>query len=264
MVWESHHLTSLDAEGYPTLDAIAQAPQQPSMNTLSKPAAFVCVDGRTYWCKGNTPNAQVQQGLSAELIAGRLANLVNIGGPCRVVRVRPEILPTDGTLNHLLGVVVGSQHHNGMEHVRNLAPMVANGTFPAGVVDASSRARTIAFQSWIGAGDAQLMMSLTTGKMVTIDHGECFQSLDPSVAPALVLVDIPGVGIDVGKDMALMDMALGAIETLDDQRILEAVSCIPTGDAWNSDAGRRLAVAEWLVARKGMLRNTMEAWITSP
>jgi hypothetical protein len=261
--WTNDHLSQLDADGYPTLDAIAPAPYPPSMNTLSKPAAFICVDGRTYWCKGNTPNAQVQQGLMAELIAGRLASLVSIGGPCRVVRVLPQLLPADGSLNHLAGVVVGTQHHDGMEHVRNLAPFIGAGTFAAGSVDASSRARTIAFQSWIGAGDAQLMMSLTTGKMVSIDHGDCFSNLDLSVALSPVLVDIPGVGIEVGKDMTLMDTAVGAIEALDDQLILEAVSCVPSGDAWNSDAARRLEVAEWLAVRKGTLRGAMEGWVNS-
>ena len=51
-------------------------------------------------------------------------------------------------------------------------------------IDPMSRARTIAFQTWIGVGDTQVLVNATNGQVMSIDHGECFQSVAGLADPA--------------------------------------------------------------------------------
>ena len=84
-------LNKLDGRGYTVLEAITDANLgQPQ--TYSRPNAFICVDGKTYWVK-----AKAQQGLVAELITGRLAARVGAGPIAKIIRVTPEVLLRPGT-----------------------------------------------------------------------------------------------------------------------------------------------------------------------
>jgi hypothetical protein len=62
-------LAKLDARGFTVLESIGhdRPPPAGSHATHATAHAFVCVDGNTYWIK-----RKAQQGLVAELVAGRL------------------------------------------------------------------------------------------------------------------------------------------------------------------------------------------------
>lgn len=250
-----------DAPGLTVLEAVAPGPFPPSMSTLSKPACFVCTDGHVYWCKGNAPGAQVQQGLLAEIVAGRLASRLKVGAFASIVLVDESLLPADGSLAHLDGLVLGVRHHDNMEHCRQLQAL-AGGVAPlAGTIDAACRARVTAFQTWIGANDAQVMVGLTNGQVVSVDHGDCFGDLTVPSTPSPVLVPIAGVPDDEGRKGTLMDQAVAPIERLTDEELLDAVARIPSKPPrWQADASRRLRVAEWLADRRSRLRAVMEQW----
>jgi hypothetical protein len=64
-------LLRLDAQGVEQLLALAYA-GPPRAGSHSTPHAFVCSDGKTYWVKRSA-----QQGLVAELVAGRVAALAD-------------------------------------------------------------------------------------------------------------------------------------------------------------------------------------------
>ena len=260
---DDSQLGFLDLKGVVELAAVARAPHPPSLGTLSKPAPFVCSDGTVYWCKGNTPQAQVQQGLMAELVAGRLAERTAVGGPAAVVRIDQSLVPPDGTLDHLVGTVVGVRHFDNMEHVRTLQMLLSGGAVPAGSVDPLSRARVIAFQTWIGANDSQLMIGISNGRVVSIDHGDCFGNLAVPSQPSVVITPIPGLPEQHCKDRAYLDAVLGPIEALSDEDLLIAVARVPNSGAWNADSGRRLAVARWLADRRDKLRGVMTQWMTT-
>src|SRR5712691_9442470 len=94
-------LEQLDTEGYVVLDAITHS-RPPPAGSHASPHEFVAIDGRTYWNKRNA-----QQGLVAELVAGRLGAQTGAAPMARVVRTTPEVMPHDGSANHLLGIGVG-------------------------------------------------------------------------------------------------------------------------------------------------------------
>lgn len=127
---DSNALASLDGRGYVVLEAIAHAGLS-SMSTHARPNAFICIDGRTYWLKGNA-----QQGLVAELIAGRLAKKVGAGPGTRIIRVTHEALPPGGAADHVEGIVVGSEDERETVNARDLQPFVASGQLAPDMVDA--------------------------------------------------------------------------------------------------------------------------------
>ena len=249
-------LIHLDQTGYKVFDAVTTASLHVNP-TFSRPNAFVCIDGKTYWVKG-----KAQQGLVAELIAGRLASLVGAGPRAEVIRVMPEILPPDGSLNHLAGVVVGSLDQVGSVNSRELSPLLAGGEFRANAVDPQSRARTTVFHTWLGMSDAQVLISLTDGKVMSIDHGDCFGILeDPAGKPVVIRVDIPGVDQNVGREERYVLPAVDRIEAVTESDMLEAVARIPAGGQWRSSAERRLAIGRWLIQRQQQVRGVMSAWM---
>ncbi len=126
-------VAALDGSGYVVLEALTPGTLR-SASTHARPHTFVCIDGKTYWVKGNA-----QQGLVAELIAGRLAAMVGAGPPARIVRVTPAVLPATGEAAHLEGIVVGSEDQPGTVNARDLEPFVRNGTFQPGAVDPAAR-----------------------------------------------------------------------------------------------------------------------------
>lgn len=123
MTWDSGRLTGRDRAGYIVIEAITRgtAAQSP---TYSRPCTFVCIDGKTYWVKAAT-----QQGLVAELIAGRLAAAVGAGPVARIVRVPQEVVLANDPAAQLVGIVVGSEDHPDTVNARDLGPFIQNGQF---------------------------------------------------------------------------------------------------------------------------------------
>ena len=244
----------MDREGYNVVDALTVAGEP--TQTHSRPCAVICIDGSTYWVKG-----AVQQGLVAELVAGRLAHLVGAGPSAKIIRVTPEACVGPIDLSHLHGVVVGSRDQPRMVNARDLAPLLANGQFAPGAVEAASRARVVTFQSWLGVQDTQVMLDLSSGKVVSIDHGDCFAATgDPTQPSAVMVVDIPGVGVDVGRQEVFVADAVALIEAVTDRQLIDAVARIPSGDPWRSPTARRWEIAAWLAARRDSLRGLMSQW----
>lgn len=104
-------LAALDADGYTVLEAVSydRPPPRPSHAT---PHAFVCVDGNTYWVKRGA-----QQGLMAELLAGRLGKASGSAPPAQIVRVVPETMATiPNPPTQLVGVGAGILDEPKMEN----------------------------------------------------------------------------------------------------------------------------------------------------
>jgi hypothetical protein len=230
-------LERLDARGYVVVDAVTYVVRDYE-SSLANPRAFVCADGITYWLKSSA-----QQGLAAELIAGRLAARVSMGPIARIIRVAQEALPPDGTADHLQGLVVGSMDVkdsvNGRELHKFLPP---GGSFDPRKVDAASRAGVVVFQTWIGASDSQVLVELTTGRIHSIDHGDCFGSLASPEPLEVVVTDIPGIPADIGRTKKLVLPALERIEAVTDAYIIEALAGLPSalrGRGAQRQSGRR-------------------------
>lgn len=250
----TERLAALDGQGYVVLEALTAAPLAPSASH-SRPNAFVAIDGKTYWLKGN-----VQQGLVAELIAGRLASNVGAGPIARVIRVTAPALPPGGAADHLEGVVCGVEHLEGVVNARELQPFIASGQLPPGAIDPPSRARAVVFQTWLGLRDQQVLVSLTTGHVYSIDHGDCFGDLSSALPIRPVITSIPGVADSFGNEPALVSAVVKAIEAVSDGNLLHAVSQVPSGDAWRSPTDRRLRLAAWLAERRDNLGAAMAGW----
>lgn len=252
-------LNALDREGYRVVEALARDPTRGESGTFSRPSPFVCIDGTIYWLKGNVDPGRVQQGLVAELIAGRLAEMAGAGPGAQIIRLTAEALPSDGTGGHLTGVVVGSRDEPQVANARDLQALIANQGVPAPSIDARSRALVVAFQSWIGANDAQVLVRLTDGKVMSIDHGDCFGDTGTTTTTVVLTPILPGTE-DVGRARAEVQMAVERLEDITDAQILRAVAQVPAGEAWQSPVDRRLAIGKWLSHRRDNLRGVMEAW----
>ncbi len=244
-------LAAADGKGYEVLEALS--PEGRKSPTFSTSHTFVCVDGKTYWVK-----ASAQQGLVAELICGRLAARVGCGPIARIIRVTPEAVPPDGSANHLIGVVVGSEDERDCVNTRDLTSLAP--TFDPKLVDASSRALVVAFQTWIGIGDTQVMVNTRTGRIRSIDHGECFTATAAATDPTLTVLEVPGVPRALSNDEASVNSAVERLENVTEQQLVDAVARIPLGDPWKSPASRRLEIATWLAARQPKVRKVMETW----
>ncbi len=118
----------------------------------------------------------------------------------------------------------------------------------------------MAFQTWIGAGDSQVLIDLATGEVLSVDHGECFGTVNALTDPTIVATDIPGVRPGLGKTRQLVDDAVDVIEAIQDSQLLEAVAGVPMDAGWNADRDRRLTIAEWLSYRRDRVRGVMHSW----
>jgi len=245
-------LMGFDAKGYDVLEALS--PEGRSTKTHSESHTFICVDGKTYWVKG-----KAQQGLVAELIGGRLAAKVGAGPTSRIIRLTPEAAKADGSQNHLLGVVVGSEDEKNVINTRDFG-LLAPGDFDPKLVDPSARALVVAFQTWIGVADVQILVNLKTGRIRSIDHGDCFMATDHLTDPVLTVVPIDGVPSSLGNDPTSLEAAADRIESVTDQQVVEAVARIPLGDPWKSPASRRLEIANWLAYRRSKVRDVIAKW----
>jgi hypothetical protein len=262
---DANRLAELDAEGYTSLLAVAYD-RAPRHGSFAYPHAFVCSDGRTYWVKrfqhgpfsaGDlAPGAQ--HGLVAELVAGRLGGGLGVAAVAEIVEVPTAALRRDGGTAHLEGVGVGSADQVGMENLRNLGDVMPGDRLEPGMLDESSVAGVIAFQSWIGADDTQAMIDLRSGRVLSVDHGalSAFSSRTPQVVVA------PHLPEGFGSRRSALGPAIDRIEALTDEDLLRAVSQVPSGPEWRASLERRLGLAESLALRRDGLREAMAEWMT--
>lgn len=263
---DSEALKSLDDQ-VEFLHAVAHEKAPPS-DSLANPHAFVCSDGRVYWVK-----REAQQGLSAELIAGRLARTTGTGPDARVVHVSEDALPwhdhqlaTDLS-GRLTGVCVGIADVPAAANFKKELPQLLGGrTLKPSEVDAASRALVVAFHTWLHVRDTQALITLPDGRLHSADHGDCFGDLSTR-NPSLVAMKLPCVQDEsnIGRQAALVEAAADAIEAVTDEQLLRATSRIPDTDspAWNASQSRRLEVARWLSDRRGKVREVLLNWVSS-
>jgi hypothetical protein len=240
-----------DAEGYVVLDAISHVTGPPS-GSLANPHHFLAIDGKGYWIK-----AAAQGGLINELVGGRLASALGAGPMARILRVPNEALPADGTANHLEGVNVGLEDLPGRVNVKDLG-LLGVTQLDLTNVRAEDRATVVAFHSWTGMNDAQVLVNMQSGRLSTIDFGDCFNGM--TADPTLVIVDLPGLNRDHGKDHALA--AAARVEAITDDQLIAAVARIPSGGPWgpSADVDSRFKLAEHLAARRANVAKVMATW----
>jgi hypothetical protein len=253
---DEDRLERLDSRGYVVLDAI-KYDRPPPAGSHASPHAFICIDGNTYWVKRNA-----QQGLAAELIAGRVGVRAGAAPPTRIVRVGDEVpLPADGSADHLRGIGVGMRDQPGMENLRHLGHVLPGGQLDPAKIDIPSRARVLALQTWLGVQDTQILVDLRDGKLMSIDHGEWGADLSTGTDPALM--PTPGVPADFGRVARHVEDALRRIRNVTDEHLLDDVARMPAGADWNAERTRRLEVARWLGWRRDRLPGVIRAWRTS-
>jgi len=119
----------------------------------------------------------------------------------------------------------------------------------------------VAFQTWTGAGDSQVLVSLTNGAVLSLDHGDCFGATGTLSDPVVIVTPIPGVPGDLGRDPRYVEPVVKRIEAITDTNLLEAVARVPASEPWRSPVERRGEIASWLAHRRGRLREVMEAWL---
>jgi hypothetical protein len=108
-----------------------------------------------------------------------------------------------------------------------------------------------------------VLVNLRDGSVLTIDHADSFADVANLTEPVVSVTPIPSVQESVGKDEFSVKAAIAKIKAANDVVILEAVSRMPFGGAWQSPPDRRLQIARWLVYRRDRLEEVMERWRTS-
>lgn len=249
-------IRDLDRNGYHVLDALSHDGRR--SETLSHTCVFTCVDGKGYWVK-----AEAQQGLVAELIAGRLAALTHAGPAVRIIRVTAEAMSPGDECNHLVGVVFGSEDMPSTENSKDLGKLIADGSLDPSTINHLARARVVAFQTWLGIGDAQVLVRLTDGQLFSLDHGEAFGTASDRSDPVPVVADIPGIDESVGRKRGHVIQAVAEIERISDAQIVAFAAQIPSGDPWRSPAERRTTIVEYLIHRRGKLQEVMTKWASA-
>jgi hypothetical protein len=251
---EADDLAALDGQAPDPLRAL-KYDRPPPVGSHASPHAFVCSDGRTYWIK-----RKAQNGLIAELVAGRLGAQVDAAPIATPVYVSPQALPNSGVASHLQGLGVGMADEPAMENFRHITEKAPDGNLDPQRLDAVSVARVIAFQTWVGAGDTQMLVDLRTGRLLSIDHGDVVAVNSLNSPPAIVVAE--GIPVDVGNEAGVMRPALERIERVSDEDLLRAVAGAPDDVEWNAGADRRLAIAESLALRRDALREVITQWMT--
>ncbi len=252
-LWRKGELEQFDQAGYTVVDALTYV-KSPAKVSAFTPHLFVCMDGRKYWIKHNA-----QHGLVSELVAGRLAARVEAGPEACIVRVPPEAIEGTGLPPELAGVRVGSLDVPNAVNSRDLETVGVTDLDPK-KVNAADRARVVVFQSWIGAADSQVMLDMTSGRILSVDHGDVFASTGGEVTPTPVVTGMPGIDHRHGCKADFIEEAVERVESMDDDVLLRAVASVPLGENWRSERSRRLQIARWLAYRRGCLREGMKAW----
>jgi hypothetical protein len=246
-------IDQLDGRGYVVLDAITFDNRRSA--SLAEACACVAIDGKTYWLKSKS-----QQGLVSELISGRLAAVTRAGPGAQVLHVTPEVRPRDGSCDHIDGIVMGSEDEDGTVNSKDLGQLLLDGRFDGDLTNPQSRALVVAFQTWLGVGDAQVLVRLTDGVVMSIDHGDAFGNVEDRTDPPLVIAPIPGVADGHGSSPGLVAQAAKTIEGVSERMIAEAVAQVPIGERWKSPVDRRAKIAEYLIYRQPKVRSAMAAW----
>lgn len=256
---EISDLAELDQAGVEIIDAIAYDRSPPrDTSSLARPHAFICEDGKTYWLK-----RRAQNGLGAELIACRLGHKLGASPNAIPVRLFDGLSPDGVDVSHLVGIAVGIEDVKDAENVKHITNLLKDVGLDPSTIDAASRARVVAFQSLIGVGDTQVIIQFSTGKILSIDHGDVFrdQTLSSFSEPSVTLREIPGVPSDVGRDRSLLMAEVARIESLTDTDLLKVVSRVPDEEGWNANRERRFRIFEWLLHRKRRLREAIDQWL---
>lgn len=253
----SYALEALDRQGYVVIDLIGHDGAQAA--TLSRANRFIAVGGRKYWAK-----VDAQQGLVAELVAGRLAARIGAGPDSEIVRVAPEAIAQGGPGEHLTASLgVGSADLPDTINTKDLPTFLGAGSLPADSVDPRSRTLVTAFRSWLGVGDPQVLVNLKNGSVHSIDHGDCFASLNTPSDPIVDVASIHSISSDLGRDRRCVDAAVAKIASVSDHALVDSVSRMPVGGAWRSPVDRRLRIAEWLSHRRDRMEEVMNKWLNN-
>lgn len=237
------------------VQALALRPDEPD-RSLASPLPFICDDGRAYWVKGKT---QGGHGLEYDLIGGRLAALAGAGPGSTVVHVDPTAHPPGLERPDLLGTVVGTLDVPGTKNSKRLQEFLGDGSFDPGVLSDSARALTIAFQTWIGLQDEQLLVRLTDGMIFSIDYGAAFT--DKSDPLRLTIANLPGAPSELGRDWQYLRPAVEKIKAISDEQIMRSVARIPSDDGWDADVNRRYKIACYVSERREQLEESVTAWL---
>ncbi len=248
------------------------------VSRVRKTQPFVCCDGKTYWIKH-----YAEQGLAAEVIGGRLAALVGVGPMTRVIRVDPMILPHDDDLNSFGGTLIGSEDIQGPVIVDYNIGSVRRTPCPLGLlgpslcrylgimgynprwVNGAEWSLVIAFLTWLGMLDRQVLVRLTDSRLFTIDYGACFGDVSGASAAnmGIIMPMLEGVDPQLAKNVAHVREAIERIEAVSDTDIVTAVAGVPDEHGWEGSLRRCAAIGQWLSARRGLLRDAMENWAHS-
>lgn len=217
--------------------------------TYAPPHRFVGTDARTYLVK---PRAQ--EGLGAELIAGRIGAFLGIAAETIVMEIGAASLPRNGSLDHFSGPQLAMRE---LEPVFNNEELVAYGMSPLrDQVDWDSWSLVLCFQSWLYVRDAQAVLRWTDGKVFSVDHGNCFFELAKGPTTGVVAPSLHSVS-GTRFDASRLHAAVREIELIPEQILLELVSNVPDGDNWRMPIERRLRIAEWLLRRQPSVRDVL-------
>jgi len=248
---DSVALAAADASGPDAVEALHLVAHAPTA-TWAAPQCMLCLDGKKYWVK-----LRAQNGLAVELIVGRLAQKLGAGPDARIVRVGAG----SGIPAGSFGLGVGVEDVPDAFNARDLGLFEPSGRLASGRLERQWLCSVLVFQTWIGVSDQQVLLRLGDGAVFSIDHGAAFSGFPNPTAPAVVVTPIPDVPESERKVPSLIDAAVSGVENLSDDDLLAAVARIPDEPGWQADPGRRLAIAQWLAHRRGLLRGVMDSWL---
>ena len=243
-------LRGLNMQGLSPLMALTWAGFAP-VETAFRPAKLICSDGNAYWVKSD-----VQDGLIAELVAGRIAACLGAGPDANVIFV-------DESLGSYLtppafGYAVGIQDVSNAVNARDVHTLGVPHLL--GMLDGASMARVVAFQTWLGILDNQLMI-LPDGRVVSIDHGACFD--DRSMLNPMTVRVVPGVYYGVAKNQEFLEPVISQIEAFSMDKLITAASRVPDEPRWNGSFDRCVKIVNFLDARKSQVRAVLEGWLSA-
>lgn len=228
----------------------------------TRPAAFRCSDGQTWWVK--TKDA-VPGALTYELIAGRLGALTGFAPPAAVVAVPATALPAwtppdlwNTRLEQFVGAGVGSRNLPDTVNFDGPQNPDVLQLFRSIRIDNRSWLEATVFQSWLGIGDHQLLVHVESGQVCSIDH-ERFLDKGTDQAPVPVVKSLC-YGTTPAKELAAVAAAVSRIEAITDDQLLEAVAARPGSFPTLLEAPERLETARRLAARRDRLRPVMTEW----
>lgn len=222
--------------------------------TYASPYRFAGSDGGIYRVK-----ARAQQGLGAEMLCNRLANRLAIGPETRVIDVGGAVLPRDRHLDHLVGLRLATAEVDSAfndEELRDLEFEV-----DPKKIDWHSWALVVALHTWVYAGDPQAVLRMTDGRVLSVDHGDCFRQLTPGKPTGLIVPSLHGID-GATFDVEHVVHALREIESLREDALIRVAAGIPGDhDGWRMPLERKIRVIDWLIERQLGIREVMVPWM---